>query len=420
MDTQWQKLHSDSCVVDLHNHAALKGFLFDRNLDGKSKRWLTNFFKRSFWPFSERSNFPLISQGEIDVVLSTCYIPEEEWIDDQSLIKFVLKFAPKTRKRVFDPSYFDATISMLDAVESEVEIYNEVNFTGDSTGQQKILVAKNKGELIDILADKNIAIVHSVEGAHSLQGSDSGKRIGELNDNNQILHADVLQNLEYLASRGVAYLTLAHFYQNAVASPCFPYPTYGIKKSNWENLMAGWDMNQGLSDLGGKVVKQMIDLGMIIDITHCTPKARSEVYEIVGSKKNCVMASHIGAFEVNRDPYNLQDWELRWLADHDCVVGIIFMNYWISPNDTPLGLRYIEQTIDHIRNVAGAGVIGLGTDFDGFTDPPDEITDMSQMPRLTRFLTCLRAESGRKYSDEDIKNILGGNALRLLTKGWGS
>ena len=28
MDTQWQKLHSDSCVVDLHNHAALKGFLF--------------------------------------------------------------------------------------------------------------------------------------------------------------------------------------------------------------------------------------------------------------------------------------------------------------------------------------------------------------------------------------------------------
>ena len=132
------------------------------------------------------------------------------------------------------------------------------------------------------------------------------------------------------------------------------------------------------------------------------------------------MASHIGAFEVNRDPYNLQDWELRWLADHDCVVGIIFMNYWISPNDTPLGLRYIEQTIDHIRNVAGAGVIGLGTDFDGFTDPPDEITDMSQMPRLTRYLTCLRGESGRKYSDVDIKNILGGNALRLLTKGWGS
>ena len=97
MDTQWQKLHNDSCVVDLHNHAALKGFLFDRNLDGKSKRWLTNFFKRSFWPFSERSNFPLISQGGIDVLLSTCYIPEEEWLDDQSLIKFVLQFAPKTR-----------------------------------------------------------------------------------------------------------------------------------------------------------------------------------------------------------------------------------------------------------------------------------------------------------------------------------
>ena len=66
-------------------------------------------------------------------------------------------------------------------------------------------------------------------------------------------------------------------------------------------------------------------------------------------------------------------------------------------------------------------MIGIGTDFDGFTDPPDEIVDMSQIPRLTRYLACLRDGLGsKKYSDEDIQKILGGNALRLLLSGWGS
>ena len=414
---KWEKLHKDSCVVDLHNHAVLKGFLFDRNLDGQKTRWLAKFFKRAFWPFSERSNFPMLDTGEIDVVLSTCYIPEVEWLDDQSLVKLALKLSPKTRKRVFDPSYFDATVAMMNAVEAEVDLYNEYSLTSES----KLVFAKSGDELIDILANNKKAMIHSVEGAHSLQGVNSGKRSGHLNEDPMVLESDILQNLEYLASRGVAYLTLAHFYQNACVSPCFPYPTYGIKKGNWEHLMQGWDMNHGLTAIGAKVVNRMIDLGMLIDITHCTPKARSEIYEIVGDRKSRILASHIGAFEINRDPYNLEDWELKWLADHECVAGIIFMNYWISPIDTPLGLKYIEQTISHMRNVAGVDVIGIGTDFDGFTDPPDEIVDMSQIPRLTRYLACLRDGLGsKKYSDEDIQKILGGNALRLLLSGWGS
>ena len=185
--------------------------------------------------------------------------------------------------------------------------------------------------------------------------------------------------------------------------------------------MSRWDMNEGLSAIGIKIVERMIELGVLIDIAHCTPKARAQIYEIVGDRNHCLLASHTGAFEINRDPYNLEDWELKWFAEHECVIGIIFMNYWLSPIDTPLGLKYIEQTIDHISNVAGSDIIGLGTDFDGFTDPPDEIVDMSQVPRLTRYLHCFMDGIGsRKYKDEEIKNILGGNALRLLTNGWGA
>ena len=163
----------------------------------------------------------------------------------------------------------------------------------------------------------------------------------------------------------------------------------------------------------------MKDMGMIIDITHCTPKARQEVYEIVGDDLSRVIASHIGAFSVNTDPLNLEDWEIKWLADHNCLIGIIFMNYWLSPVDTGLGLKYIEKTIDHIINIAGDEVLAIGTVFDGFTDPPDEITDISELPRLTRYLCSLKGGIDKdKYPVETITNILGRNSLRFILEGW--
>ena len=414
----WEKLHNNSRVVDLHNHSVLKKFLLDRDLSGNNTKFLSKLFKRAFWPFSERSNFPLIKKGGLDVVLSTCYVPEIEWLDDQSLIKLALAVSPSTKKRVFDPNYFDATVSMMDVMEKEVRDYQDIEMVS-ADNPNFIKFATTKNELIDCLADNDIAMIHSGEGAHSLQGKECGKRADESNPDNAVVEAEILQNLEYLFDRGVAYLTLAHFYPNKVVSPVFPYPTYGIKRSNWKNLMAGWDMNEGLTALGAKVVERMLDLGMLIDIAHCTPKARSEIYEIVGDSNSCLLSRHTGVFEINRDPYNLEDWELKWLADHDCVVGIIFMNYWISPIDNELGIKYIEQTMSHIRNIAGTGIISLGTDFDGFTDPPDEIVDMSEIPRLTRYLHCLMDGIGsRKYKDQEIEDILGANAIRLLMNGW--
>ena len=399
----WKQLHEESTVVDLHNHAVLKKFLLDRDLTTTKTKFLASLFKRAFWPLSQRSTFPLLDKGGVDVVLSTCYIPEREWIEDQGLVKLALALSPETAKRVFDPFYFDATVSMMDAIEKEVELYN------NTEPQRKIKFAKDKNSLIDILAKNNIAFIHSVEGGHSLEGIES-----ETSEISQDIESEVLSNLEYLSQRGVAYLTLAHFYPNKVAPPVFPYPTYGIKRSNWKNLMAGWDMNKGLTALGAKVVQRMTELGMLIDIAHCTPKARKEVYEIVGNKQSLVISSHTGCFEINRDPYNLEDWELKWIADHGGVVGVIFMNYWISPVDTPLGLKYIEQTISHMRDVAGANVVGLGTDYDGFTDPPDEMVDISELPRLTRYLSSLE-----RYSDDEIKGFLGGNSLNTLMNGWG-
>jgi len=378
-----------------------------RGLGGKKEKWLSKLFKRAFWPFSARSTFTSMEKGGMDVILSTNYVPEKEWLDDQSLIKWVLKFAPRTRKHVFEPTYYQSTINMMDEMESEINKWN------DCLPERGAILAKSAGEMEEALADPNnpMVYIHSVEGAHSLQGDLAGKNV---EGDSEEIRAEVLQNLQNFSDRGVAYLTLAHFYPNRCAYPVFPYPEYGIKRSNWKHLMGGWDMTKGLTKLGEEVVEKMIELKMLIDVCHCTPAARKRIYEIVEhhGAGSCVVSTHTGVFDINPDPYNLQDWELKWFADNGAVAGVIFMNYWLSPVDTGLGMKYIERTIDHMINVGGESVPAIGTDYDGFTDPPDEMVDCSEIPRLTKYLVSLR------YSDDVIKKVLGGNSLRLLRGGW--
>jgi len=38
------------------------------------------------------------------------------------------------------------------------------------------------------------------------------------------------------------------------------------------------------------------------------------IYEIVGNRRP-ILATHVGAYEINPSPYNLKDWELKKIAD---------------------------------------------------------------------------------------------------------
>jgi membrane dipeptidase len=67
----------------------------------------------------------------------------------------------------------------------------------------------------------------------------------------------------------------------------------------------------------------------------------------------------------------------------------------------------IVDHIDHAVKLVGAEHVGLGSDFDG-ASMPDGMEDCSKLPKITEAL--LR----KGYSDQDIRNILGENTLRLM------
>lgn len=375
----WKSIHDRALIVDLHAHPALKVLLFDRALASRFRA------SRAFNPFSVRTNLSKLKQGGLDVLLSTVYAPERRIVQDCCYLKLLRYLMPLKWKKLFLRPYFDVTLEALKKMEDQVA-------KKPKTGEPQAQMARSVRELDELLAqgpDGPIAVVHNVEGAHSLDGD--------------------LDNLQRLFELGVAYLTLAHFYENEAVHPCFPYP------ENVQILGCFRDTHNpalGLKPFGEQVIEKMIELGMILDITHCTPPARRRIYDIVGQRLP-IIASHVGVYEINPSPYNLQDWEIKKIADTGGVVGVIFMNYWLMPHQAGRGLDFIARTIEHLVRVAGPDCVAIGSDFDGFTDPPDDLKDASELPRLTQRLVA------EEYSEEQIIKILGGNALRVLRTGWG-
>jgi len=378
----WEQIHHVSSVVDLHAHPAFNVSLFHRLL---TKRLYPS--SRAFDPFSVRTNFPRLKDGGVDVVLSVAHPPEVGILQECPPLNLLRYIMPGDFRRIYGRPYFEVAIDMMNEMENAVK--NGINL---ETGRPYAQYAHNRAELETILSQgdqRPIAFIHAVEGGHAIDGK--------------------LENVEKLFHMGVAYLTLAHFFENEIVAPTYPWPEK-LQHFGW--FSGERDLTRGLSQFGEQVVEKMVELGMLIDLSHSTPSARARIYQIV-ARRAPLLFTHVGAYEINPDPYNPQDWELREIAESNGVVGVIFMNYWLMPRESGRGLNFIARTLQHFVKMAGIEHVGLGSDFDGFTDPPDDLKDASELPKLTQRLVV------EGYTENDISKILGGNALRVLREGWG-
>jgi membrane dipeptidase len=382
----WQSIQDQKPVVDLHIHPAMNRLVLKQNLG------LRTIVSRSFNPLAVRASWPRLHDGGYGAILSVIHLPERDLLDDFPIMKLFRVLRPDLWKKLITAPLIDATLSLLDDLEESVNKSDRVQLARSVTELDAIL-----NQPID---QRRIAVINAIEGAHSLGGPDETE-------------ADIFRNLDTLYQRGVAYITLAHFYPNRVVNPCYPFPEDFANLSTNSNIWR--DLTLGLTDLGKRVVERMIELGIIIDLSHSTPVARQQIFDIADAsgKQVPLTATHVGAYDHNPTPYNLREWEVQRIARDGGMVGVIFMPYWLIPHGHGQGLNQVARTIEHFVNLAGEDAIGLGTDFDGFTTPPEDLKDASEMPRLTQRLLA------DGFSERTICKILGGNALRLLRDGWG-
>jgi membrane dipeptidase len=98
--------------------------------------------------------------------------------------------------------------------------------------------------------------------------------------------------------------------------------------------------------------------------------------------------------------------------NEDCTLKKVtqFVQQLVDEGKLPhVSWEKIVDHIDHFVKLVGADHVGLGSDFDG-ADMPEGMESAAGLPKITEALMR------RGYSDDDIRKILGGNALRVMER----
>jgi microsomal dipeptidase-like Zn-dependent dipeptidase len=205
-----------------------------------------------------------------------------------------------------------------------------------------------------------------------------------------LLSIEGLQNLEGKASNldrlyaaGFRMAGLTHFFDNELAGSM-----HGLKKG-------------GLTPMGREVVQRMEDIGMIVDIAHCSQQC---VTEILAMARRPVVSSHGGVQATCKVNRNLSDEHIRGVAKTGGIIGI---GYWDAAicDTSPAS---IAKAMKHVRDLVGIDHVALGSDYDGATTVR---FDTSKLVQVTQALI----DTG--FTDDEIRAVMGSNALRVIREG---
>jgi membrane dipeptidase len=213
--------------------------------------------------------------------------------------------------------------------------------------------------------DGAVAALLGIEGAHALEGD--------------------LEQIDVFARRGVRYLGLLHFSANEAG-----YPAYGRGRQD-----------AGLTPWGFDLVRKCEAAGVIVDLAHINRPGFLDACSVATRPPIVSHTGVLGAFDHWR---NIDDAQLRAVADKGGVVGVIFYPRYLGGD----GLEPVVKHMLHILDVVGEDAPALGSDWDGMIIPTRELSDPRGLPLLTDAL--LRAG----LTERTVGKILRGNAMRIL------
>jgi membrane dipeptidase len=192
--------------------------------------------------------------------------------------------------------------------------------------------------------------------------------------------------------------------------------------------------NNGLSDFGVSIVGRMNQVGMAVDVSHCGEQTSIDA---CGVSKKPVLITHSNARALNpQHPRTKSDDAIRAMAKSGGVMGITGVRMFVKA-DEPTTIEHLLDHYDHVARLVGVEHVGVGSDIDldGYDDmPPEENKrlragykgsygfrdkiDIEGVDHPKRMFDLTEGLIRRKYSDDNIRGILGGNFRRVLTEIW--
>jgi membrane dipeptidase len=192
-------------------------------------------------------------------------------------------------------------------------------------------------------------------------------------------------------------------------------------------------VDAGLSMFGVEVVEHLNRIGMMIDTSHCS---HLTTLDACRHSKKPVNANHTSARSLHPARRAKSNQALRAIADTGGVIGVLALPAFLTTAPIPT-IEHMLDHIDYVANLVGWKHVAIGTDWP--MQAPDDVLvatlgaelkdigyndndridvtqrlagfgDVRDLPNITRGLVK------RGYSDEQIKGILGENALRVFAE----
>ena len=214
-----------------------------------------------------------------------------------------------------------------------------------------------------------------------------GKRSLMIGIENGLAIENDIANVEHFAKRGIVYITLCHNGDNQICD--------SARRSN--------ATHGGVSEFGAKVIAEINRLGIMVDLSHA---AESSFYDALDISSTPIVCSHSNAKALCDVPRNITDDQMRALAAKDGVCQITLYNGFLT-TDGKACIDDAMRHLDHAISIMGVDHVGLGTDFDGDGGVPG-LANASELINFTKAM--LR----RRYSEDDMAKIWGGNWLRVM------
>jgi membrane dipeptidase len=337
--------------------------------NAKAPRDVAAYDLRSHAPGA--TDFPRLEAGHVGGQFWSVYTPGESRFEDYARIQ----------------------LEQIDIARQLVARYPELAWALTAADMERALGAGRVGSALGL------------EGGHAIQNS--------------------LGALRAYYDLGVRYMTLTH---NVTL--------------DWADSAAQPGRHGGLTKFGEEVVREMNRLGMLVDLSHVSPETMDDA---LGVTEAPVIFSHSSAKALDDVPRNVPDDILRRVRPNGGVVMVTFVAEFLAKATAeaytarekeiaaltkdltdkaekdrvtrayeaahplpPVTVAQVADHVEHVRKVAGADNVGLGGDYDGNSDWPVGMEDVTSYPKL--FAELVR----RGWSDEDLGKLASGNILRAM------
>ncbi|MDD9937643.1 MAG: membrane dipeptidase [Myxococcales bacterium] len=164
----------------------------------------------------------------------------------------------------------------------------------------------------------------------------------------------------------------------------------------------------GLRDFGRHYVERLNAARVFVDLAHISERGFHEALEVHDSSQP-LLVSHTGMSGVHPLWRNIDDRQLRAVADTGGVAGVIFHSGYLGdPYWTGGKAATIVDHLEHIVRKVGAEHAALGSDWDGMIITPRDMPTCLELPRLVQLML------ERGFAHDDIRKVMGGSFLRAL------